>query len=148
MKIKNILLIMGFVAFSAATLAQPVHHNGNDRALNPQPLPPRDSVRDHRGNADDRALNPQPLPPRDFRVDRDHRRWSDNDYQENYRHHRDRRDEIAVGQWRREVFQHEWWQHPLYVKQRGPFTDYIYAEGRHGSCVLRFRNNRLVEIRC
>ena len=41
---------------------------GDDVALNPQPLPPKDDFNKSkviRKNADDKALNPQPLPPKD-----------------------------------------------------------------------------------
>jgi hypothetical protein len=44
----------------------PVVHPGDEVALNPQPLPPRDTLFGALSHRFDRvALNPQPLPPRE-----------------------------------------------------------------------------------
>jgi hypothetical protein len=40
--------------------------NLKSRALNPQPLPPKESGFRLFGNLNSRALNPQPLPPKDL----------------------------------------------------------------------------------
>ena len=73
MKFNKTLIALGIVALSAVAIAQP--QNPNDRALNPQPLPPGGQPQNPQQqnqphvqiqvgpNIRDRALNPQPLPP-------------------------------------------------------------------------------------
>jgi len=144
MKIKQTLLALGIVALSAAAVAQPHGPAGprghGDVMLNPQPLPPGpDDKWDRRDNRDR---------DRDFRTDRDHRRWNDHDHRRNYESHRSHVHELRVGMRKREVLELPWWRQPLYTKDNGPFDEFVYADGRHGRCVLHFRFNRLAEIHC
>jgi len=152
MKFSKTLVALGIVALSAAAMAQPHGPGGphgapdprgpfapgGDRALNPQPLPPGPDDRwDRRDNRD-----------RDFRHDRDHRRWNDRDHRRNYESHRAHVHELRIGMRKREVLELPWWKHPLYTRDNGPFDQLVYADGRHGRCVLEFRFNRLAEIHC
>lgn len=138
MKFSKTLVALGIAALSLTAMAQP------QGAPDPNGL----NAPQHNRNNRDNDRWDRDHRDRDFRFDRDHRRWNDRDHRRNFETHRDHVHELRIGMRKREVLELPWWRHPLFTRDNGPFDEFVYADGRHGRCVLQFRFNRLAEIHC